>query len=450
MRSLPLRRIVGRLTGVASAAALSLGVLGCSEASSDGDPAVPASTTAAAAPTTGPAEPVAVPATTEAPSGAEPAATTLPIVPLEVTQIPGDPPEITVSALREGITASQLPEPLVAPNDILSGGPPPDGIPPIEAPEFERASDVEYVQAQEAVVTITVNGDARAYPVQVMIWHEIVNDTIGGEPVTVTYCPLCNTAIAYHRQLGDRILDFGTSGKLYNSALVMYDRQTESLWTHFTGQAIAGTLTGAQLELIPMATIAFETFQAEHPNGLVLSRPRGFGRSYGVNPYVDYDRPDGDPYFFGDAPDSQLPPQTRVLVIRHAGDAVAVVHEALATAGVMSVDMGDAEVVAFHLPGTATPIQNSQVALGRDVGATAVYDPTVDGQRLTFTRVPDATSSGALGAFVDDQTGSIWSLLGRALEGSLAGAQLRPVEHVDTFWFAAAAFDPGIELLGSL
>lgn len=299
-------------------------------------------------------------------------------------------------------------------------------------------------------MTLTINGDARAYPAQVMIWHEIVNDTIGGEPVTVTFCPLCNTAIAYHRRLGDRIFDFGTSGKLYNSALVMYDRQTESLWTHYTGQAIAGELTGTQLELIPMATVAFETFQAEHPDGLVLSRPAGFGRSYGSNPYVNYDAPDGIPFLFAGEPDDRLPPQTRVLVIRHAGDAIAVVHETLQSEGVMTADVGGTEVVAFHLPGTATPIQNSQVAFGRDVGATAVYDPTVDDQQLTFARKPDAASSVEPGAFVDDQTGSTWSLLGRALAGPLAGAQLAPIEHIDTFWFAAAAFDPGISYIGSL
>ncbi len=419
----------------AVAAALAFVALGCSDTSSSDDESA----------TEAPATSTAAPATTAA--SAEAPATTLAIIPLRVEQIPGDPPEVTVSALRDGISAPLLPEPLVSPLDIISGGPPPDGIPPIEVPEFERASEVGYLQPQEAVVTLTLNGDARAYPAQVMIWHEIVNDTVGGEPVTVTFCPLCNTAIAYHRRLGDRTFDFGTSGKLYNSALVMYDRQTESLWTHYTGQAIAGALTGAQLELIPMATVAFETFLAEHPNGLVLSRPGGFGRSYGTNPYVNYDTPDGNPDFFADVPDGRLPPQTRVLVIRHGGGVAAIVHDTLQSEGVMTVDVGGTEVVAFHLPGTATPIQNPQVAFGRDVGATAVYDPTVDGQQLTFARKPDAASSAEPGAFVDDQTGSTWSLLGRALDGPLAGAQLAPIEHIDTFWFAAAAFDPDLQLL---
>ncbi len=420
------------------AAALMLVALGCADSSSSEELPEPDTTEAASADS--------APATTAA-AAPPPTTPAEVIVDVKVIQIPGGPRESTVSALREGMTAPLLPEPLVSPLDVLSGGPPPDGIPSIDAPEFERATDVGFLQPQEAVVTLTLNGDARAYPVQVLLWHEIVNDTVGGEPVTITYCPLCNTAIGYYRQLGDRIFDFGTSGRLYNSALVMYDRQTESLWAHYTGQAIAGALTGSQLELIPMATVAWETFLDEHPNGLVMTRPGGFGRSYGTNAYVNYDTPGGNPTFFGGTPDPRLPPQTRVLVVRHGGAAVAVQLDTLSSAGVLPLDLGGVPVVALHLPGTATPIQNQQVAFGRDVGATGVFDPNVDGQALTFTRKPGAASSDGPGAFIDDQTGSTWSILGRALDGPLAGAQLQPIEHIDTFWFAAAAYDPGIELL---
>ena len=448
-RSLPVRR--NAAAGVLLATALLLVTLGCTDASSSDDRPAPAATEApspslaAVAPTTATA--LAPPTITTA--AAPPTTEASDIVDLPVVQIPGDPPEATVSALREGITAPLLPEPLVSPLDILSGGPPPDGIPSIDVPEFDRASEVQWLESQEAVVVLVANGDARAYPAQVLIWHEIVNDTVGGEPVTVTYCPLCNTAIGYYRQLDDRIFDFGTSGKLYNSALVMYDRQTESLWAHYTGQAVAGALTGLQLALIPVATVAWETFLAEHPNGLVLTRPGGFGRSYGTNPYVGYDAPNGQPLFADADPDPQLPPMTRVLVIRRGGDVVAVVHETLHSEGVIEVDVGGATVVAFNLPGTASPLQTQQVAFGRDVGATGVFDATVDGQVLSFTRKPGAASSDGPGAFVDDQTGSTWSVLGLALDGPLAGTQLEAIEHLDTFWFAAAAYDPGIELIGA-
>ena len=444
--SVPQRRIRALAAPVLVAAGVALAALGCADDPGDlgstGDPDADAASDTAEA-----GAPDATDAVTPGTPEAEPTATTAtPLVDLKVTQIPGGLRESTISALRDGMTAPLLPEPLVSPLDVLSGGPAPDGIPSIDAPEFERAAEVEWLQPQEAVVTLTLNGDARAYPVQVMIWHEIVNDTIGGEPVTVTYCPLCNTAIGYYRQLGDRIFDFGTSGRLYNSALVMYDRQTESLWAHYTGQAIAGALTGAQLELIPVATVSWETFLDEHPGGLVLTRPGGFGRQYGTNPYANYDRPDGSPIFLGGTPDPRLPPQTRVLVVRHDGASIAVQLDTLQSEGVLPLNLGGTPVVAFHLPGTATPIQNQQVAFGRDVGATGVFDPAVEGQTLTFTRLPDAASSAGPAAFTDDQTGSTWTVLGRALDGPLAGTQLTPIEHIDTFWFAAAAYDPGIEL----
>lgn len=442
------RRLAAVLAITALAVGIALAAFGCSSTASDGEATADA---AEAQPAASPDEQSDTgegsPSITVAITAAAPAASDGPIIDLKVEQIPSGPRESTPSALRDGINAPLLPEPLVSPLDILSGGVPPDGIPSIDVPSFGRASEVEWLHPQEAVVTVALNGDARAYPTQVMILHEIVNDTVGGEAVTVTYCPLCNTAVGYYRQLDGRVLEFGTSGRLYNSALVMYDRQTESLWAHYTGQAIAGALTGSQLELIPVATVAFETFQAEHPNGLVLQRPGGFGRSYGVNPYQGYDDPDGVPVFFGGTPDPRLPPMTRVLVIRHADAASAMPLDALESAGVVTADVGGRQVTAFHLPGTASPIQSQQVAFGRDVGATAVYDPTVDGQVLTFVRLPDASSSAGPGAFTDDQTGSTWTLLGRALDGPLAGTQLEPVEHLDTFWFAAAAYNPAIDLI---
>ena len=420
---------------------LAIGLLGCA-GSSDDEASAPQATSAATteAPSAGTAAPAAPAATTEAMAA--------PLESLEVTQIPGDPRDVSISALRQGADAPLLPEPLVDPAAIISGGPPPDGIPPIDAPEFERASDVDWIEPQEAVVTINLGGDARAYPAQVMIWHEIVNDTVNGEPVTITFCPLCNSAIGYYRQLDGRTFTFGTSGRLYLSALVMYDRQTESLWTHFTGQAIAGELTGAQLELIPVATVSFETFAAEHPDGLVLSRPIGSGRSYGNNPYAGYDEPDGGPILFLGTADPRLGPQTRVVAIRHGGEGVAVVLDALAAEGVIATDVGGVTAVVLHLPGTATPLQDSQVAFGRDVGGTGVFNATVDGQVLTFSRKADAASSAGIGAFTDDQTGSTWTVLGRAVDGPLAGTLLEPIEHLDTFWFAAAAFDPDIEIIG--
>src|SRR5262249_1671449 len=153
-----------------------------------------------------------------------------------------------------------------------------DGIPAIDQPRFLRAAQVSFLSANEPVLALQIGGDARAYPVQILIWHEIVNDTVDGVPVAVTYCPLCNSAIAYGRRAAGRVPSFGTSGMLYNSNLVMYDRQTQSLWVQFTGQAVAGVLTGHQLQPYPMQTVSWADWRAGHPDGWVLSRDTGYTR----------------------------------------------------------------------------------------------------------------------------------------------------------------------------
>ena len=170
-----------------------------------------------------------------------------------VEQIEPSPPDVTVSglAIHRGEEIDGAPEPLVDLDEIRSGGPPPDGIPSIDDPTFLRGRASTSWRDNEPVLALEIDGDARAYPVQIMTWHEIVNDTVGGVPVAVSYCPLCNSAVAYDRRLDDRVLDFGTSGLLCNSALVMYDRQTETLWSHFTGEGIIGELTGEDLDTLP-------------------------------------------------------------------------------------------------------------------------------------------------------------------------------------------------------
>ncbi|MGD9752664.1 MAG: DUF3179 domain-containing (seleno)protein, partial [Acidimicrobiia bacterium] len=198
------------------------------------------------------------------------APTTQPVTLVSVPAIAGDPHTPTLSALGDPGNDA-FPPPLVDPSDVRPGGPPPDGIPPIDQPRFERATSVEWLHDAEPVLSLEINGDARAYPIQIMTWHEIVNDAVGDVPVAVTYCPLCNSAIVYDRRADGRIFDFGTSGRLLHSSLVMYDRQTESLWSHFTGQAVIGTATGTTLETWPVSTISWESFRAAHPDGLVLS-----------------------------------------------------------------------------------------------------------------------------------------------------------------------------------
>src|SRR5262249_61078796 len=151
-------------------------------------------------------------------------------------------------------------------DEIISGGPAPDGIPAIDRPTFVGSADAAaWIVAKEPVLALQINGDARAYPLPILMWPEIVNDVVGGVPVTVTFCPLCNSGIVFERVVDETTLDFGTSGKLYKSDLVMYDRQSHSLWAQMEGRAIVGTYAGTRLKLIQANTISFEERRATHP-----------------------------------------------------------------------------------------------------------------------------------------------------------------------------------------
>ena len=350
--------------------------------------------------------------------------------------IQSTPREDVPSALRDPF-GSGHPEPLVD-LDEIQGIVPPDAIPALEDPAFEPAAEVGWLAPVEPVLALEINGDARAYPLRIMTWHELVNGTVGGVPVTVSYCPLCNSAVAYDRRVAGRILDFGTSGKLFNSALVMYDRQTESLWSHYTGQAVIGHLTGAQLDLIPVQTVSFERFLSSHPDGQVLSLDTGHSRRYGQNPYEFYDS-DNRPFLFRGPFDDRLEPITRVLALRDGGDGAVIEYDVLAERRVVPFSFAGRELVALFEPGTASALDSPLIEEGRDVGATGVFVGSVDGQRLEL-------SAGASGGFVDAASGVVYDILGRPSSGS--GAALEPVEHLDTFWFAAAAFYPDAEIIG--
>ena len=197
--------------------------------------------------------------------------------------------------------------------EIMSGGPPKDGIPSIDDPRFVPVSEVTDLTDTEPVIGVTVNGEARAYPLGILTRHEIVNDTIGGVPVTVTYCPLCNSSIVFDRRVDGQVLDFGTTGKLRNSDLVMYDRQTESWWQQFSGQAIVGKMTGKTLKMLPSRQESFARFRARAPNGKVLVSNQPF-RRYGINPYVRYDSAQFPFLFRGDLPEG-IAPMVRVVAV---------------------------------------------------------------------------------------------------------------------------------------
>ena len=326
--------------------------------------------------------------------------------------------------------------------DVLS----PDSIPSIDDPKFVEAGEASrWLADREPVISLELGEEARAYPAQILTWHEIANDQVAGRPVAITYCPLCNSAVAFSREVDGRTLEFGVSGKLYKSALVMYDRQTDSLWLHFEGRAIQGPLTGSRLEVIPVQLLSFGQWRREHPDGMVLSRDTGHSRAYGQNPYDFYDtnkRPFSG--FFRGPISPKLEPMARVVGVRIGETAVAYAYDRLREdpgGGVVSDTVAGQEIVVLWAAGTASALDEPRISSGRDVGASGVFLPSAGGRSLTF--------EVRGGSFVDRETGSTWTLSGRAVAGPLAGERLEPVPHLDTFWFAWWGHHPDTTVHGS-
>ena len=323
-------------------------------------------------------------------------------------------------------------------DEVRSGGPPRDGIPSIDNPTFVNFGDADlWLEEVEPVVSLEVNGEARAYPLQILTWHEIVNDTIGNVPVVVTFCPLCNSAVVFDRRIEGDMYEFGVSGLLRNSDLIMYDRTTESLWQQFTGEGIVGTHTGDQLDFLPSQLISYANFKDAYPDGQVLSRSTGFSRNYGQNPYAGYDTTPGRPFLFSGELDERLAPVDRVVTVRLEPEQVDIAYPlaTLAEMGVVNDEpVAGRPIAVFHLPGTTSALGAASIADAEDVGATAVFSRIVNEQMLTFSR------EGEL--FIDAETGSQWNIAGRAVSGELEGTQLERIVAADHFWFSWVAFRP--------
>jgi len=340
---------------------------------------------------------------------------------------------------------SAFPDPLVDPTQIVSGGPPPDGIPPIDAPRFVTAADADsWLSDTEPVLLLDIEGDVRVYPVQILIWHEIVNDVVGGVPIVVTYCPLCNSAITFERTVRGVETTFGTSGSLYLANLVMYDRATESLWHQLDGRAVVGVLTGEVLEQIPSPMVSWADARDSRPNALVLDRNRtGAQRDYGTNPYIGLDDPDGQPLLFTGDADARARAMQRVVALEKNGEATAWTLDAIAgpEPTVTSGEVGGEPIVVLWAPGQSSALEQPDIADGRDVGTVGVFSAVLGDTTLEF-----AVNNGVI---VDIGTGSEWNVLGEAKSGEFEGSQLTPIVFVRTFWFSWSTFRPDTTLIES-
>jgi len=320
-----------------------------------------------------------------------------------------------------------------------------DKIKPIDNPEFSNVEVASRVYSEkEPVIAIEHNGVAKAYPLSILLAHEIVNDEVAGLKISATFCPLCYSALVFNRVLTykgvTKELTFGTSGMLRNSDLVMWDRQTESWWQQFTGEGLVGFYSGAMLEIVNSELIPFSKFKELYPNGKVLAQPEDYAFIYGTNPYENYDEnPDKQPFLYQKKPDKRLPATERLIGIYGQEGVKAYPWSAIEKEKVINDECEGNPVVVFYSKGMISVVDEKIISESRDVGSVSVYIPVVDGNLLEFEAVKK-------GAFRDLETGSLWDNLGKCTEGQYKGKILEPIVHGQHFAFAWFEFYPETEI----
>ncbi len=312
---------------------------------------------------------------------------------------------------------------LIPLDKIRGGGPPKDGIPSIDDPKFATLTESNFMSNSDIVIGLEINGEAKAYPLFILVWHEIVNDNVGGTPVAVTYCPLCFTNQVFERILDGQAVEFGTSGKLYNSNLVMYDRLTDSYWSQALGQAITGELTGQELKIIPFDVISWGDWSALHPETLVLTTETGHTRAYAVDPYGDY-YTDPQIIFPVENEDDRMHPKEIILGF----------HEDNIFKAYKQTDVESKIIINDKV--NQTPI----VLFSQYTGNSRAFDRTVNGEVLEFEFSDNK--------IMDIQSGSTWNYDGEAISGDMQGIQLNRLPFNPGFWFEWVAFHPNTEVYG--
>jgi hypothetical protein len=332
-------------------------------------------------------------------------------------------------------------------DELLLGIPaldPRDVIAPLDFPPYESVEEAsEWLVDSEIGVLFEIEGVARFYPLRILTTHEIVNDEVGGVPFAVTYCPLCNTAVAFDRRVDGEVLRFGVSGLLRKSDLVMWDDVTQSLWQQITGEGIVGAHAGSQLVVLPTATVTWGDFAATHPDGEALSQNTGSSFSYGTNGYAGYSGR-GGPFsqLSRDEFDDRFPALARVVGVRIDDNSKAYPFSILSELGVANDELAGIPITVWWADtGAVDNFDSARPGEGQVIGTGIAFLATVGGQVLTFAPAGPDT-------FVDAETGTIWTLFGEGIDGPLAGTQLETALHQNEFWFAWSAFNEGSPVLG--
>ena len=306
---------------------------------------------------------------------------------------------------------------------IKGGGPPKDGIPSIDDPKFATLTGSSFLTHSDIVIGLEIDGEAKAYPLSILVWHEIVNDNVGGTPVAVTYCPLCFTNQVFERVLDGQEVEFGTSGKLYNSNLVMYDRLTDSYWSQALGKAITGELTTQELKIIPFDVISWGDWISLHPETLVLTTETGHVRAYGVDPYGDY-YTDPRILFPIDNKDDRMHPKEIILGFNDAEIYKAYKQTDVESEVVINDKIHEQQIVLFSMY----------------TGNARAFDRNINSHVLEFEFSDNK--------IIDLQTNSEWNYDGISISGELEGIQLNRLPFNPGFWFEWVAFHPDTEVYG--
>jgi len=320
-----------------------------------------------------------------------------------------------------------------------------DKIKPIDEPQFYNVEvGATFFSEKEPVIAVEYNGVAKAYPLSILLAHEIVNDEISGLKIAATFCPLCYSALVFNRTFtykGEtRELTFGTSGMLRNSDLVMWDRQTESWWQQFTGEGLVGFYSGALLEIVNSELIPYGKFRELYSKGQVLAPPKDYTYEYGTNPYVDYDEnQEEQPFLYKGIPDSRLPATERVIGIYGDNGVKAYPWTNIQKEKVINDVFEKEAVVLFYSEGMVSVVDEAVISESRDIGSVSVFSPVVDKKTLEF-------EPGISGTFKDIETESVWDNLGKCIEGKYKGKTLQPIIHGQHFAFAWFEFYPNTEL----
>ncbi len=322
---------------------------------------------------------------------------------------------------------------------------PPGSFPKLDYPKFiGKYEGLKSFFKREPVMSVEINGEAKAYPLNMLSIHEISNDTLSGVPIVASYCPLCNSGLIFDRRLNFKgrnyLLEFAVSGMLRNSDMVMYDKQTESWWQQLMGASIVGKLAGAELKVIPSLIISVQEFFDRYPNGKILSKKSGDAESqkyYGTNFYKKYDDISGTPYkrFFNSKNiDPRLPALERIVNVSVKGKYIIYPFSVISKKGVINDSFKSKDIVIFFKTGTVSILDKKDISKSKDVGSVTVFSPVVNNMKLSFAKKDDK--------IVDTKTNSVWDITGKCIKGKLAGSQLAIEPYSTHFAFAWLAFHP--------